>query len=244
MQPVQGHVCCTAGHSINLSKIDSDEKETRSELYGAARTNSRDGTETAGCILSRKEETTKNQPVAMATVKVKYRPSVQEGKEGTIYYQIIHNRIIHQIRTDYRIFMEEWDKNKSSVTVITGGRKTFLRTVSDDVARDLKRLNAIIGRLEEGGDVFTADDVVKKFLEPADGQSFFRFMEEVIARLGRLSKTRTSETYTAALNSFMRFRGGRDVPPDEIDSDMMEEYEALLKGRGVSMNTYPSTIVQ
>lgn len=173
----------------------------------------------------------------MATVKVKYRPSVQEGKEGTIYYQIIHNRIIRQIRTDYRIFMEEWDKNKSSVTVITGGRKAFLCTVSDDVARDLKRLNAIIGRLEEGGDVFTADDVVKKFLEPADGQSFFRFMEEIIARLGRLSKTRTSETYTAALNSFMRFRGGRDVPPDEIDSDMMEEYEAFLKRRGVSMNT-------
>lgn len=173
----------------------------------------------------------------MATVKVKYRPSVQEGKEGTIYYQIIHNRIIRQIRTDYRIFREEWDKNKSSVTVITGGRKAFLCTVSDDVARDLKRLNAIIGRLEEGGDVFTADDVVKKFLEPADGQSFFRFMEEIIARLGRLSKTRTSETYTTALNSFMRFRGGRDVSPDEIDSDMMEEYEAFLKRRGVSMNT-------
>lgn len=172
----------------------------------------------------------------MATVKVKYRPSVQEGKEGTIYYQIIHNRIIRQIRTDYRIFREEWDKNKSSVTVITGGRKAFLRTVSDDVARDLKRLNAIIGRLEEGGDVFTADDVVKKFLEPADGQSFFRFMEEIIARLGRLSKTRTSETYTTALNSFMRFRGGRDVPPDEIDSDMMGGIVAFLKRRGVSMD--------
>lgn len=111
----------------------------------------------------------------MATVKVKYRPSVQEGKEGTIYYQIIHNRIIRQIRTDYRIFREEWDKNKSSVTVITGGRKAFLRTVSDDVARDLKRLNAIIGRLEEGGDVFTADDVVKKFLEPADGAVLLPF---------------------------------------------------------------------
>ena len=44
----------------------------------------------------------------MATVKVKYRPSIQKGKEGTIYYQIIHNRVIRQIRTNYRNIGEEW----------------------------------------------------------------------------------------------------------------------------------------
>lgn len=173
----------------------------------------------------------------MATVKVKYRPSVQEEKEGTIYYQIIHNRVIRQIRTDYRIFREEWDNGKHAVVITTGDREAFLRTVREGVARDLKRLNAIIGRLEGDGGNFTADDVVKKFQEPADEPCFFSFMEEVIARLKRLGKTRTSETYTAALNSFMRFREGRDVLPDEIDSDLIEEYEVYLKGCGVSLNT-------
>ena len=173
----------------------------------------------------------------MATVKVKYRPSVQEEKEGTIYYQIIHNRVIRQIRTDYRIFREEWDNGKHAVVITTGDREAFLRTVREGVARDLKRLNAIIGRLEGDGGNFTADDVVKKFQEPADEPCFFSFMEEVIARLKRLGKTRTSETYTAALNSFMRFREGRDILPDEIDSDLIEEYEVYLKGCGVSLNT-------
>lgn len=173
----------------------------------------------------------------MATVKVKYRPSVREEKEGTIYYQIIHNRVIRQIRTDYRIFREEWDSGKHAVTITTGGREAFLRTVKDSMARDLKRLNTVIDKLGSNGGNFTADDVVAKFQEPADEPCFSGFMEEVIARLERLGKTRTSETYTAALNSFMRFREGRDVPLDEISSDLMEEYEAYLKGCGVSLNT-------
>lgn len=173
----------------------------------------------------------------MATVKVKYRPSVQEGKEGTIYYQIIHNRVIRQLGTDYRIFREEWDSDKHAVIIATNGREAFLRTVREGVARDLRRLDSIIDKLGSDGNSFTADDVVEKFQEPADEPSFFSFMKEVVARLERLGKTRTSETYTAALNSFLRFREGRDVLPDEIDSDLMEEYEAYLKGCGVSLNT-------
>lgn len=173
----------------------------------------------------------------MATVKVKYRPSVREEKEGTIYYQIIHNRVIRQIRTDYRIFREEWDSGRHAVTITTGGREAFLRTVKDSMARDLKRLNTVIDKLGSNGGNFTADDVVTKFQEPADEPCFSGFMEEVIARLERLGKTRTSETYTAALNSFMRFREGRDIPIDEISPDLMEEYEAYLKGCGVSLNT-------
>lgn len=30
----------------------------------------------------------------MASIKVKFRPSTIEGKEGTVYYQIIKNRVI------------------------------------------------------------------------------------------------------------------------------------------------------
>ena len=43
----------------------------------------------------------------MASVKVKFRPSTIEGKEGTVYYQIIQNRVIRQLKTDYRIFTNE-----------------------------------------------------------------------------------------------------------------------------------------
>jgi len=172
----------------------------------------------------------------MATVKIKYRPSIQNGKEGTIYYQIIHKRVVRQIKTDYHIFKEEWDIDRHKVVNTINGRETFLRAVNYSVERDLNRLNTIIDKLEER-DGFTADDVVGKFKELSDGHPFFHFMEEVISRLKQLGRTRTSETYTAALGSFKRFRKYQDVTPDDIDSELMEEYEAYLKECGVTMNT-------
>ena len=45
----------------------------------------------------------------MASIKVKFRPSTNENKEGTIYYQYIQNRVIRQLKTDYRLFMHEWN---------------------------------------------------------------------------------------------------------------------------------------
>lgn len=40
----------------------------------------------------------------MASIKVKFRPSTIDGKEGTLYYQVIHNRVVRQINTDYKLF--------------------------------------------------------------------------------------------------------------------------------------------
>ena len=54
----------------------------------------------------------------MASVKVKFRPSSIDGKEGSIYYQVIHNRVVRHIRTDYRIFESEWNGKLSMIEVI------------------------------------------------------------------------------------------------------------------------------
>ena len=51
----------------------------------------------------------------MASIKVKFRPSTNENKEGTIYYQIIQNRVIRQLKTDYRLFMHEWSEEESEI---------------------------------------------------------------------------------------------------------------------------------
>ena len=45
----------------------------------------------------------------MASVKVKFRSSTVNGREGTLYYQVIHNRVVRQINTEYKLFVSEWD---------------------------------------------------------------------------------------------------------------------------------------
>ena len=39
----------------------------------------------------------------MISVKVKFRPSTVDGKEGSLYYQIIYKRVPRQFVTDYKI---------------------------------------------------------------------------------------------------------------------------------------------
>ena len=102
---------------------------------------------------------------------------------------------------------------------------------------DIARLTTVIDELNNRKNGYTANDIVKKFHETIAGPSFFRFMKEVIVQLKRLGKEGIVETYTTTLKSFMRFRKGNDILIDDIDSDLMMEYEAYLKSRNVSMNT-------
>lgn len=172
----------------------------------------------------------------MTSIKVKFRPSTVDGKEGGLYFQIIHNRIVRQLNTDYKAFAEEWDAESESV-VVNGNRSNLLLGIQERLAWDVARLEKVVRSLETERRRFTADDVITMFHKLTKESSLFTFMHGVIAQLKQLGKIRTSETYTATLKSFMAFRESQDVPLDGISSDMMLLYEAHLKTRDVSMNT-------
>lgn len=61
--------------------------------------------------------------------------------------------------------------------------------------------------------------------------------ESLIIKFKQNGKARTSETYTAALNSFKKFRKDEDIMLDCLTSEMMEAYEAWHKQRSNSPNT-------
>ena len=172
----------------------------------------------------------------MTSIKVKFRPSTVGGKEGGIYFQIIHNRVVRQMNTDYKIFATEWDAELESV-LVTGNRSNILLSIRERLEWDIARLEKLIRQLETERRRYTADDVITAFHKMTKDASLFTFMHGVIAQLKQLGKIRTSETYTATLKSFMAFREDQDVPLDGITSDLMLLYEAYLKARGVRMNT-------
>ena len=173
----------------------------------------------------------------MASVKVKFRPSTIEGKEGTVYYQIIQNRVIRQLKTDYRIFTDEWNENGSCIIVGSSERSNLLLSLQERMEWDLKRLDMIIHQLDNRKAGYTADDIVASFQSNTEGQSLFNFMQGIIARLKQMGKIRTAENYSCTLKSFMQFRGDRDILLSEIDSDLMQLYEAYLHGKGAVRNT-------
>lgn len=174
----------------------------------------------------------------MASIKVKFRPSTVAGHEGTVYYQIIHERKVRQLLTEYKVFPNEWDECRSRVTTTQQSeRKSFILSIRERIRWDVERLTKINRKFDSDGPVYTADDVIDEFNRYAHEYSLFNFMERIIAKLKQNGKVRTSETYKSALNSFRKYRNEKDIMLDCITSETMEGYEAWQKNRGVAPNT-------
>ena len=173
----------------------------------------------------------------MASIKVKFRPSINENKEGTIYYQIIQNRVIRQLKMDYRLFMHEWNDDNNVIIATNKSRQNYLQSIKERVDWDIKRLQSITAQLENKRLKYTADDIISIFQKQSNEQSLFNFMQGVIAQLQQMGKQRTSETYRCTLKSFMQFREDEDVLLADVNSDLMLMYEAYLRGRGLTKNS-------
>ena len=174
----------------------------------------------------------------MASIKVKFRPSTVADHEGTIYYQIIHERKVRQLLSDYKVFPSEWDESRSMVTTTQKSeRKAFILSIRERIRWDVERLTKIDRKLDSNGLTYTADDVIDEFNRYANEYSLFNYMESIIVKLKQNGKVRTSETYKSALSSFKKFRQDEDIMLDCLTSEVMESYEAWLKGRGVALNT-------
>ncbi len=183
----------------------------------------------------------------MASIKVKFRPSSVADREGTIYYQILHDRKPRQILSDFHIFPQEWDEARSTVVANKKSeRKSLLLSVHEHICLDIKRLKKIVQILDHKGVAYTADDVVDEYNRYVGNCSLFGFMEAIILKLVQNGKVRTAETYSSTLNSFRKFVADNasyagsshsDIMLDNISSEVMEAYEAWMRRRGVSSNT-------
>lgn len=174
----------------------------------------------------------------MASIKVKFRPSTVADHEGTIYYQIIHERMVRQLNTCYKIFPDEWDESRSMVALSSNReRRSMILSVREQIRFDIDRLNRIEKKLIATMCDYTSDDLVEEFNRYTQENTLYNYMEGIIARLKLTGKIRTSETYRSALCSFMNFREDEDIMLDSITSDVMESYEGWLRRRQVSSNT-------
>ena len=176
----------------------------------------------------------------MATVKVKFRASSVATKEGTLFYQVIHKRIVRQIHTGYKLFPAEWDAVHSEVvlsSVTSESRRDYLLSLKNSLLEDSVRLKNIITRLERSGIAYTSDSLVELYCASTEHSGFISFTLHLIKELNQIGKHRTAETYMTTLNSFVRFRKGKDVLLEEVDSSLMMKYESYLKSTGICPNT-------
>lgn len=177
----------------------------------------------------------------MATIKVKYRPSTVKGREGTLFFQVIHRRIARQINTGYRLFTHEWDCAQGRVDVTSATddvRHRYLEALETDLKNDLSRLQAIVTRIEGSGRNYDADGIVALFGTARNDVGFVVFARTLIAHLSGIGRTSMSTAYATTISSFLRFLDDRrDVALADFDSDLMQAYEVWLRDGGLCPNS-------
>jgi len=176
----------------------------------------------------------------MATLKVKFRSSVVEGKEGKIYYQVIHKRVVRQIKTKYSIYDYEWNENTSGIQTSVlddGERREHLTELQGHIDRDISYLTEIICHLESYRSIYSADDIVSLFSNYENQRLLSGFMRETISFLNQTGKSRTAEIYSTVQRSFMGFLPGNDIIIENINAEIVQSYESFLFGNGLVRNT-------
>lgn len=186
----------------------------------------------------------------MASIKIKFRPSITADKKGSIYYQIIHERKVRKLHTGFHIFPTEWDERRKTVksTQNDSARSILIQTIGERLRQDLDRLNRICRKFDTTGVFYTADDIISQFYRYVQEYTLFNFMKGLISQLRQNGRIRTSETYKTTLNSFKKFLSDRsakqpnplqdnDIILDCLTSEIMESYECWLHNRGVTPNT-------
>lgn len=171
----------------------------------------------------------------MTSIKLKFRSSSVQGKEGVLFFQIIHNRVLRRIATGFHIYDYEWDAESETIIIPEAKHPRYdrLSAISHEIQWQIDRFN----HLAEGKGA-TIDEVITAFQgQTEDGCGVFDYLRKQSERLQRLGRARCSETMTYTLRSFMRFRGYIDLSFSRLDKDIVEQYEAWLKAKGVTRNT-------
>ena len=156
----------------------------------------------------------------MASVRIKFRPSTVEGKEGTLYFQIIHKRVARTVFTDCRVFTSEWDNVSSSViTVGTEERKAYLEMVASKLKWSMERFTKIIAGKEKEKAYYSVDDIVSEYNKQPDCPTLFNFIRSMVTKKTAAKRYGTAKTYRDALASFSAFRDGKDMTFDALDEE-------------------------
>lgn len=174
----------------------------------------------------------------MATVKVKFRASSVPGKEGTLYYHLIHQRNLRWISTDYHVFPEEWNDKKSTIIVSNRtDRQAHLQLIQSKIDWEMKQVQRIIHDKKVDGVPYSIDDIAKEIQQLPPSQSVFAFFQQQIAKKEQMQCVGTKNNYTSAANRFIEFRNYEDLAFSQMTSEMMEMYQAWLRNRGISQNS-------
>lgn len=118
----------------------------------------------------------------MASVKIKFRSSIVDDREGVLYYQVIQKRVVRQIHSGYKIFASEWNGRLSEVILpfFDESRSAYLLALQRHILEDVSLLKGIIRNFERTGEDYTSDEVVEDYLSVVSTRDMVAFSRQLV----------------------------------------------------------------
>lgn len=174
----------------------------------------------------------------MDSIKLVFKKLEDLIVEESLLFQITYNNEIRIIDTGFRIYSHEWSAKRGTFVFPNkeDERYEHLISIYNNLEWEMKRFRFIINNLKKSQ--YGIDDIVKAFQGyTAEGKGVFDFVRKVATRFYRLGRIRHGETMDCTIRSFMTFRNGIDISFQNLTTDIVEQYEAYLKSRGLTRNT-------
>lgn len=176
------------------------------------------------------------------TVKVIFREN-RSGVEGVLVWRITRYRNTREVTTTHLLAPGEWDETDQKIVSKSNSskRKKELSAISAKLKEEKQLLLKVINLLEDRGD-YTSLDVANIYRERQQGQLFCEYIEMQIKKLRKDGRNGTAYVYEYAADSFLKFREGEDICINNIDSELIEKYEAYLRAEKIKANARSSYI--
>lgn len=123
--------------------------------------------------------------------KLKFRPSINPNKEGALYIQMIYQRKVRRIQTEYLIFNNEWDDSTGNIILPSydSPRYTSVNCLKTNIEWELLHLRKTAVELERSNIQWSVDEILSKLLPSIPtGLSVFTFMRSLIQHKKKLGK--------------------------------------------------------
>jgi integrase len=142
------------------------------------------------------------------------------------------------VTTPYRVYPDEWDASGRRLLIPYGRteRGRQLTEIENAMLGDMRRMEAVIRELEKSG-AYTVDQLIRRYRAVMTGNTIGAFSEKLASELEREGHQRTANTYRTAAARFLAFNNGQDPGTDQLNTTLISDFQASLKGEGCSMNT-------
>ena len=173
------------------------------------------------------------------TIKLKFRPSLVDGGDGSLFFLITYQRTSCQCATHYRIKPNEWDAHHSAIIVPpkSSARYAALAKMRKCLLWEQSALTRLANAMIEDDESVTAYEIIERWREMAEQLQFFDFMQAIIDHLHDSGRHGTEMKYRSAMRSFERFIGNRDLMLWEVTAELIEKYQHWLTDNGACLNT-------